>query len=80
MTAVRNLTNRKSPYAFAATAVSILLSLGLAQTKDRTRFVYLISEQPAAGLQVTVVTPDGKRSNYTTDASGYVAAWRERGS
>jgi hypothetical protein len=79
MTAVRNLTNRKSPYAFAATAVSILLSLGLAQTKDRTRFVYLISEQPAAGLQVTVVTPDGKRSNYTTDASGYVGSMAREG-
>ena len=79
MTAIWNLTNRKSPYVFAATAVSILLSLGLAQTRERTRFVYLITGQPAAGLEVSVLTPDGKRSNYTTDASGYVNSMATEG-
>lgn len=79
MTPIRNLTKRKGAYAFAATAVLILLSVTLAQPSERTRFVYLISGQVAAGLQVTVVTPDGKTLNYTTDAYGYVNSMPREG-
>src|SRR5215208_6356798 len=79
MTAIRNLTKHKGTYAFAATAVLILVSLSLAQPGDRTQFVYLISGQAASGLQVRVVTTDGRTLNYTTDASGYVSGMAREG-
>jgi hypothetical protein len=79
MTAIWNLTKRKGAYAFVTTAVLIFVSLSLAQPGDRTKFVYLISGQAASGLQVTVVTTDGKTLNYTTDAYGYVNSMAREG-
>ncbi|HZM85119.1 MAG TPA: hypothetical protein VFF31_01060 [Blastocatellia bacterium] len=79
MTAIWNLTKRKGAYAYVATAVLIFVSLSLAQPGDRIKFVYLISGQSASGLKVTIVTPDGKRSSYTTDASGYVNGMTREG-
>src|SRR5262245_13270991 len=79
MTAIWNLTKRKGAYAFAATAALVFVSLSLAQRGNRTRFVYLISGQVAAGLKVTVVSHDGKTSNYTTDANGYVNGMPKEG-
>ena len=79
MTAIWNLTKRKGAYAFVAAAALVFVSLSLAQPGGRTRFVYLISGQAATGLQVTVVTLDGKTLNYTTDASGHVSGMAREG-
>ncbi len=79
MTAVWNLTKRMRGYAFVATAVLVLVSLSLAQPTARTKFVYLISGRAASGLRVTVVSLDGKTSNYTTDANGYVNGMAREG-
>ena len=79
MTPIWNLTKRKGAYAFVAAAALVLVSLGLAQPGQRTRFVYLISGQVASGLKVTVITLDGKTLNYTTDANGYVNGMAREG-